>query len=882
MPTEDSNPPPVPDYELLRLVGRGSYGDVWLARGATGLYFAVKVVWRDRFNDIGPYEREFRGLSDFMRLTGGEARQLALLHVGRNDEDGFFFYVMELADDVVTGRHIDPSCYAPLTLKDLRANESFLPVAETLRHGIDLAQGLTELHTAGLIHRDIKPSNIILVGGRPKLADIGLVSEESEAMSFVGTEGFVPPEGPGTAAADIFSLGKVLYEVTTGCDRNDFPRLPADFGEREDRPELLELNEVIIKACAGHPADRYADAASLLAELKLLESGKSVRRLRFAEAGLARARKWILLVATIAIIAGAGVFAERRRANLESAGRRAAETEPAELTRRTLYDASLANAQRALEIGNYGVARTSLGRAFPQPGDPDLRRFEWHALYREAQGDPAEIIRKSGDNVTRIEASPDGRWIAVDNLSPSIEIYDQQSGAYVKTLQGIHRIAGFSPDATRLIGTTPDYGIETWSIEEGTPDSLPAKPGINRPLQVHPELPHILYFEDGPGDEDHRLGIWNYKTGEGIVVWPIPKYEDDGLSTFIGASSTPTLSQVTLVTISNLSGNRTEHLRVIDMESGAVIASESTSVVGPSAIFPNGEYCLSRTGTLKITSVSPSNSPARILPFDVFTDRIIFHRNGEEFLIGAANNRLALIDSDSGNLIREFEGTGNQITAFNYSSDYNQIWSADRSGEIRRWDRHAKKAPPVITTVNMPSESRMFQLEISKNSTRLATVNTAWVLTILGLNDLKVLWRKEEVFAISQFGDDSLIALTSDGELIQYSTRHGRELGSLDLFGPNIAIKSSVTSANEELLLAFSETDEAVLWDLKSSQQIARYPVDRLQRSHGEFLGMVMTNEGVVLSCDIRQQLMVWDGRDGSVQKVISTPNRPGRIELSA
>ena len=73
-----------------------------------------------------------------------------------------------------------------------------------------------------------------------------------------------------------------------------------------------------------------------------------------------------------------------------------------------------------------------------------------------------------------------------------------------------------------------------------------------------------------------------------------------------------------------------------------------------------------------------------------------------------------------------------------------------------------------------------------------------------------------------------------------------------------------------------------MLWDLKSSQQIARYPVDRLQRSHGEFLGMVMTNEGVVLSCDIRQQLMVWDGRDGSVQKVISTPNRPGRIELSA
>ena len=59
---------------------------------------------------------------------------------------------------------------------------------------------------AGLIHRDIKPSNIIFVNGIPKLADIGLVAEQSEAKSFVGTEGFIPPEGPGTPRADIYSL----------------------------------------------------------------------------------------------------------------------------------------------------------------------------------------------------------------------------------------------------------------------------------------------------------------------------------------------------------------------------------------------------------------------------------------------------------------------------------------------------------------------------------------------------------------------------------------------------------------------------------------------------------------------------------------------------
>lgn len=300
--------PSIPDFELLRPIGRGSYGDVWLARAVTGMLRAIKIVWRERFAEPEPFEREFRGMKEFAAISLDDATQMALLHVGRNDTAGFFYYVMELADDAEHGRAIDPASYTPLTLAELRRRRGRLPAEECVRLGAELAQALASLHRRGLVHRDIKPSNVIFVGARLKLADVGLVTLASSAQTFVGTEGFVPPDGPGSPSADVYALGKVLYELATGLDRQRFPKLPDALRALPDWRGLLALNEVIMRACEPQRDKRYADAAALLAELEILCRGRPVRR--FA--------RWELVAAAglFAAAIGATLWSGRREAPL--------------------------------------------------------------------------------------------------------------------------------------------------------------------------------------------------------------------------------------------------------------------------------------------------------------------------------------------------------------------------------------------------------------------------------------------------------------------------------------------------------------------------------------------------------------------------------------
>lgn len=259
-------PPVVPDHELLRLIGAGASGEVWLARNVLGTYRAVKVVKARAFRHYRSFEREFEGVLKFEPISRLHDGLMDILQVGKNDAAGYFYYLVELGDDVSTGQVIIPEQYVPRTLAFDYQQRRRLPVGECIRLGAAIASALAFLHRNGLIHRDVKPSNIIFVNGFPKLADAGLVSDQSKVGSRTGTEGFIAPEGSGMPQSDIYSLGKLLYEISTGKDCSQYPALPPLSDDAESR-DVIQFNKIVLNACRTSLRQRYQSADELMMAL---------------------------------------------------------------------------------------------------------------------------------------------------------------------------------------------------------------------------------------------------------------------------------------------------------------------------------------------------------------------------------------------------------------------------------------------------------------------------------------------------------------------------------------------------------------------------------------------------------------------------------------
>jgi len=275
-PHQAPEPPPPPTNEqllaekglqLLRPIGSGAFGEVWIAKKTKERrYVAVKVV---EWNAANPdaYERELAAVQ-CLRAHGLTAECFMQVQAPLVFNHQFFAYEMPLADDA-NGRFgvtdDDSDGYEPLTLSRKLRDAGPLSVNDCIEIGLSIIKGVEQLHMKNLIHRDIKPSNIIYVSCKPLLADVGLIATPDPSRSQPGTPGYRPPQGPGKPRADIYAIGKLLYHMATGFPVDDGLKMP----EYVSNPYLFRrLRHVCMIASDNKEDLRYIDTKAFRAALE--------------------------------------------------------------------------------------------------------------------------------------------------------------------------------------------------------------------------------------------------------------------------------------------------------------------------------------------------------------------------------------------------------------------------------------------------------------------------------------------------------------------------------------------------------------------------------------------------------------------------------------
>lgn len=301
----------IPDFRLIRLVGRGSFGQVWLARNVTtqGLR-AVKIIRLRESGAVDLAGREIVSLSYLeQNVRVQHANVVRIDHVGKTSK--YLYYTMKPADDVSGSPGSDDEAYRPDTLSG-RLQDGHLSCDDCIRCCQELLAGLASLHQQRMVHRDVKPANCIFVGGVLQLADFGLLTDANRSScSVVGTRMYMPRDFVMDARADVYAAGLIIYEMLTGHSARNFPSLGSRSAEIAQNDRLAVLNRLTIKACEQDRDKRFANAAEMLAELdnglasvrSLGKNGKQPRQ-------TIRIRRRFLVVAGVAALglAAGGVF----------------------------------------------------------------------------------------------------------------------------------------------------------------------------------------------------------------------------------------------------------------------------------------------------------------------------------------------------------------------------------------------------------------------------------------------------------------------------------------------------------------------------------------------------------------------------------------------
>jgi WD40 repeat protein len=492
------------DFRLGREIGRGGIGVVYEARQISlGRRVAVKVLAQS--SRLDPRQR---------RRFEIEAQAAAALQhpnivpvIAYGHEGGVPYLAMRL----IEGRNLAE------VVHDLREQTGRgLPPREAAELARQAAEALDYAHRHDVLHRDLKPSNFLVDDDhRLWVADFGLArvrgdSDLTVTGDVIGTLRYLSPEqsrgrrGIVDVRSDVYALGATLYELLTlrpvfeGDDRAEIlvriVREEPRFSRKLHAAIPVDLTTIVLKALAKDPADRYATAGELAADLALFLADRPIRARPPTLAS--RAARWTrrrwktvaaagLMAAVLLMgLAAASLWSNARlrainqqlQDEIGRSDRFAREArEQAGLSERHAHGAQIRLAAQAIDAGQAERAQEILRDIAAHAGREAPRSFSWRYLRRRALREVVVLVGPT-PNFRHMTLSPDGTILATMDPSAGLVLRDAGTGVPVHPLAGGSEPIGkpaFSPDGSLVaaVQTTTDAdatdGITVWEVASG-------------------------------------------------------------------------------------------------------------------------------------------------------------------------------------------------------------------------------------------------------------------------------------------------------------------------------------------------------------------------------------------------------------------------------